>query len=143
MIEYNKKIKVNVTPKDNEYKTKQNNYLSIYYNFNEYNIDRLQLRKQPRKERSFFTSPAGTKCKSMHIVVDMNDLSKSIRTMFMLCNNKNEKPIYYYLDIKSNVVRKLKEVVRYYKKHNLQLDYNLVYYGTKSKATRKLENLMK
>lgn len=69
-------------------------------------------------------------------------LSKSYKTMQLLSNYSNEQRIYYYLDIKTGIVRKLKEVVRYYKKHNLVIDSKLVYYGTKSKATKKLEKLM-
>ena len=142
LIEFNKKIKVEKIEKSADYKAQQNNFLSIYHNFNEYSVDRLQLRKQPKKTRLYFTKESGGKCKAMHILLDRNDYSKSVRTMYMLCNNKNEQVIDYYLDTKSGTVRKLKEVVRYYRKHNLTLDYNLIYHGTKSKAIKKLENLL-
>jgi hypothetical protein len=46
-----------------------------------------------------------------------------------------ETSIYYYLDIESKKVRKLKE---YHKKIN----YNNVYYGTKSNAIKKLNKLL-
>lgn len=142
LVEYNKKIKVNIIDKDDDYKTRQANYLSIYHNYTQYSIDKLQLRKPPKKTRPYFTKSSSKKCKALHIVLDKNDLSKSIKTMYMLCNNKNEVAIDYYLDIENGVVRKLKDVTRYYRKHNLTLDYNLIYHGTKSKATRKLENLL-
>lgn len=141
-VKFGVKYKVNCKEKDNDYKTKQNNFLSIYYNYKEYSIDRLKLRKQPRKSRPYFTSPASSKCSAMHIILDRNDYSKSIRTMYMLCNNSNEVAIDYYLDTKNGKVRKLKEVVRYYKKHNLTLDYKLIYHGKKSNAIKKLEKLM-
>lgn len=142
MIAYNKKIIVKCKEKSEDYKTKQNNYLSIYTNFKEYTIDRLQLRKQPKKDRLFFTSSNGRKCKSMHIILDKNDLSKSYKTMQLLSNYSNEQPCYYYLDTKMGIVRKLKEVVSYYKKHGLTIDSELVYHGKKSQAIKKLEKLM-
>jgi hypothetical protein len=142
MIEFNVKYSVKCKEKTLEEKEKLCKHLSIYNNFKEYSIDKLNLRKQPKKDRLFFTSPSGKKCKSMHIVLDRNDLSKSYKTMQLLCNYSNEQPIDYYLDIKNGIVRKLKEVVRYYKKHNLTLDYNLIYHGKKSQAIKRLEKLM-
>lgn len=142
MIKYNEKIIVNCKEKSNDYKTKQNNFLSIYCNFKEYSIDRLNLRKQPKKDRLFFTSASSRKCKAMHITLDRNDLSKSYKTMQLLSNYSNEQPCYYYLDTKTGIVRKLKEVVRYYKKHGLIIDSELVYHGKKSQAIKKLEKLM-
>ena len=85
----NVKIKVQCKEKTNEQKEKLYKHLSIYNNFKEYNIDRLNLRKQPKKNRLFFTSPASKKCRAMHIVLDKNDLSKSYKTMQMLCNYAN------------------------------------------------------
>ena len=78
----------------------------------------------------------------MHIVLDRNDLSKCDKTMQLLSNYSNEQPSDYYLDIKSGKVRKLKEVVRYYKKHNLTIEYDLIYHGRKSQAIKKLKKLM-
>ena len=142
MIEFNVKYSVKCKEKTLEEKEKLCKHLSIYNNFKEYNIDRLNLRKQPRKDRLFFTSPSGKKCKSMHIVLDRNDLSKSYKTMQLLSNYSNEQPCYYYLDTKTGIVRKLKEVARYYKKHNLTINSELVYHGKKSQAIKRLEKLM-
>ena len=114
-------------------------YLSIYNNIKQYNIDKLPARTHAHDNVIYYDgAQRGCKCK---VCVDIWDNAKILRTMERRYS-PNEQPCYYYLDIKSGVVRKLKEVVRYYKKHNLTINSDLVYYGKKSIAIKKLEKLL-
>lgn len=118
--------------------------MSIYdrngYNLKQLQIDSLPIRRTAHKNVMYYDKPQrnNKRCK---ICVDAFDNAKILRTM----ENKyspNEQVTYYYLDVASGIVRKLKEYTRYANKHNLSIDSNLVYKGRKSVAIRKLNKLL-
>ena len=109
-------------------------------NIKQLNIDSLPPRKNSHKNVIYYDRPQKN-VKRCKICVDVWDNAKILRTM----ENRyspNEQPCGYYLDVKNKQVRKLKEVVRYYKKHNLIINSELVYYGKKSVAIKKLSKLL-
>lgn len=116
--------------------------LSIYdrvsTNVKQLSIDNLEYRKSVNKRKVWYVKPASSKCKCMHITQDYHDKSKHLTTMAMHQVNYNEQPTYYYLDIDSGEVRKLKEYVRKHK----NIVASQVYYGTKSRAINKLEKML-
>lgn len=109
-------------------------------NVRQLSIDNLPPRKTAHQNVINYDKPQRN-IKRCKICVDIWDNAKILRTM----ENRyspNEQPCYYYLDIKNGKVRKLKEVVRYYKKHGLVINSELVYHGKKSIAIKKLEKLL-
>ena len=110
-------------------------------NVKQLSIDSLPIRTSSPKYCQYYDKPQKN-IKRCKIIVDSWDAGKIHKTM-LLHKTRKEQVTFYYLDIKSGIVRKLKEVVRYYNKRGLKLDTSLVYKGTKSQATKKLDNLMK
>lgn len=105
-------------------------------------LDNLTIRTSAPKYTQYWDN-SQRNIKRCKIVVDSWDKGKILTSMYY--NHKATKEITtdYYLDLENGLVRKLKEVIRYYNKHNLTINYNLVYRGTKSMATKKLENELK
>ena len=120
----------------------KNIYNKDIVNYNEFVIDSLPLRKKVNSKKIYYTNACSRKCKSMHITLDAYDQARCLRTMAMHDLPQKEITCYYYLDIENKKVRKLKEVVRYYRKHNLTINSELVYHGKKSQAMKKLEMLI-
>ena len=118
--------------------------MSIYerVNVKQLSIDNLSIRKSSPKYTQYWDAPQKN-IKRCKICVDSWDAGKIYKTMEMLHKTRKEQVTLYYLDTKNGLVRKLKEVVRYYNRHGLKLDTSLVYKGTKTQAQKKLDNLMK
>lgn len=112
--------------------------MSIYErqpNVKQLSIDNLPYRKSVNSRKVYYDKPASRKCKCMHITQDYHDRAKHLKTMAMHDLPIKETKIFYYLDIENKKVVKLKE---YHKK----VIYDLVYYGTKSNAIKKLSKMI-
>lgn len=116
--------------------------MSIYERINvkQLSIDNLPIRASSPKYCQYYDKPQKN-IKRCKIIVDSWDAGKIHKTM-LLHKTRKEQVAFYYLDIESGIVRKLKEVVRYYNRKGLKIDTSLVYKGTKSQAIKKLETLL-
>ena len=104
--------------------------------------DNKRIRTSAPQYTQYWDAPQKN-IKRCKICVDSWDKGKVLSMMAWQHKAIKERTCMYYLDVTSGVVRKLKEVVRYYNKHNLTINTSLVFKGTKSQAIKKLNKLLK
>ena len=114
----------------------KNIYSKDITNYQEFLIDSLPLRKKVSSKKIYYTNACSRKCKSMHITLDTYDQARCLRTMATHDLPQKETTCYYYLDLESKKVIKLKE-------YHKNIIYSQVYHGTKTNAQKRLNNLLK
>lgn len=108
-------------------------------NVKQLSIDSLPIRVHAPKYTQYYNAPQ-RKTKRCKICVDSWDNGKILKTMASNHKAIKETSIYYYIDVENGNVDKLKVYLHHHK--DTQLDYNNVFYGTKTQALKRLAKLM-
>ena len=107
-------------------------------NVKQLSIDNLPIRTSSPKYCQYYDKPQKN-IKRCKIIVDAWESGKIHKTMTQHRAIK-ETPIYYYLDVESGKIDKLRAYLHHHK--NAKLNNSNVFYGTKTQAIKRLKKLM-
>jgi hypothetical protein len=105
----------------------------------EYKYYKNNIRTHAPRYTQYYDAPQKN-IKRCKIVVDSWYQGKTLSMMARQHKAIKETPIYYYIDLETGTIDKLKVYLHHHK--NTTLNNNNVFYGTKTQAQKRLEKLM-
>lgn len=105
----------------------------------EYTYYKNNIRQYAPSYTQFYDKPQKN-VKRCKICVDRYDNGKILTMMARQHKAIKETPIYYYIDLKTGTIDKLKVYLHHHK--NATLNNKNVFYGTKTQAIKQLKKLM-